>query len=513
MRPRIALLLAVLAAALPGAAHSQILPTGFAFELAVGPPFASEPSAFAFLSDGRIFLTERFSANVRLAAVGATSSALILTIPNVSVLSERGLLGVAVDPEWPTRPYVYFSYTRTDGQSILAMYTASGALTNPASTSITLSSPFVLLQTPDLLDNHNGGTVRFGLDGMLYASWGDDGTPCNGQDLTALNGKIVRLDVSGMPGAGSGPPPKADVTPADNPFVADPNENARLVYVWGLRNPFRFTFDPSTGDLFLGDAGAQAWEEVDRVPAAGGSGSNYGWPILEGPASPGFGLTCGQNNTFTPPIHYYAHVGALPSAVLGGPLYRAVTPTAVSLPPSYDGSYFLYDWGGNWIRRLVLGPTGWEVAPAVPGQPSADHWGEDFAFLADFQEGPDGALYVMKHGGAWGLYRIRRTLPTSVEVDAGSSAAALHVEVRPNPAQAGHTVEFAWQSPVTGSVALRVFDAAGRLVTELRGASGTNRLNWTGRDVTNAAPPAGVYFYRLRTTDGAEASGRVTLLR
>lgn len=505
---------AILATALAATSlQAETVPTGFGFELAVGAPFGGEPIGFTWLPDGRMLIIERGTGNVRVAAVGATTSIVIATIPNLMIGDERGLLGIAIDPDWPGRPYVYFSFTRNDGRSILSMYTASGALSNPSSTSLTLASPFVLVEMLDGAGNHNGGTVRFGLDGMLYASFGEDALPCTSQDLTELRGKVLRLDISSMPGAGSGPPPKADVTPADNPFVANPNENARLVFAWGLRNPFRFTFDSLTGDLFVGDAGSNTWEEINRMSASSGGGQNFGWPILEGPDSTGFGFTCGLANVHTGPIHVYPNPPKSNAAVVGGPLYRTVPASPMSFPASYNGSYFLYDWGGRWIQRIVQGANGWEIAPQVPGQVSPDYWGEGFVFYSDFQEGPDGALYLMKHGGSWGVYRIRRVLPTSADgID--EAAHTLEVEARPNPARAGNGVDFVWSAPRSGFVQLRLFDAAGRLVARLGNEAPAlgGVVRWGGRDTDGRSVSAGVYFYRFEGAD-ASASGRVTLYR
>src|SRR5262249_3992598 len=150
------------------------------------------------------------------------------------------------------------------------------------STSLALGSPYLIFK--DILDhqeNHNGGTLRFGPDRYLYVSAGDDGSGCNAQDLNLPNGKILRLDVSRIPGAGSGPPPVADITPPDNP-IPGPSADARLVYAWGLRNPFRFTIDPQTGNLYIGDVGLLSWEELDEI-VHGDAGRNYGWPVYEGP--------------------------------------------------------------------------------------------------------------------------------------------------------------------------------------------------------------------------------------
>ena len=278
------------------------LPTGFLSEQRVVYT-GGDPVAFTWLPDGRIILISRTPANVLLTAVGSTAPTSILTVPNVNAAGgEQGLLGVAVDPAWPTRPYLYFAYTHTSGNSYVTMYRAAGALTNPASTAITLSQPFHLItDIPDNADNHNGGTLHFGPDGMLYLSMGDDASSCTAQALSDLTGKIVRMDVSSMPEAGPGPPTKAEITPPDNPFPG-PNANERLVWAWGLRNPFRFTIDAPTGDLFIGDVGAGTEEEIDRLPPAS-AGANFGWPQREGnTATPCCG-GCGNGNTFTNPIY------------------------------------------------------------------------------------------------------------------------------------------------------------------------------------------------------------------
>ncbi|MGH2569895.1 MAG: PQQ-dependent sugar dehydrogenase [bacterium] len=147
---------------------AQLLPAGFVYEAVATPPFSGSPIGFAFLPDGRIILIEK-QGRVRVVPVGSLITTGILLVPNVdSVGGEEGLLGVAVDPDWPTRPYLYFCYTRTDSVTCVTMYTASGQLTNPTSTNLVLSSPFHLLtDIPNIDDEHNAGTVRFGPDGML----------------------------------------------------------------------------------------------------------------------------------------------------------------------------------------------------------------------------------------------------------------------------------------------------------------------------------------------------------
>jgi hypothetical protein len=166
----------------------------------------------------------------------------------------------------------------------------------------------------------------------------------------------------------------------------------------------------------------------------------------------------------------------------------------------------------GWIRRIVSGPGGWTVAPAVPGQPTADHWAENFLYYSDFQEGRDGALYMMRHGGNWGLYRIRHTGATGVEPSV--APAAFEVQARPNPAPAGRAVEFSWSSPRAGRMRITVYDAAGRQVAKMSSAQSATGgvLAWNGRNSQGERVPAGVYFYRAEGP-GSTASGHVTVLR
>jgi glucose/arabinose dehydrogenase len=491
---------------------AQTLPDGFDHEMVVGGPFGGEPTGFGFLPDGRVLLVERNSGNVRLATVGSGTSTVIYTVPNVSSELERGLLGVVADPDWPTRPYVYVYFTEVGNLSVVQMLTATGDLTDPQSSSLALGSPFRLLEVTDDQPFHNGGTVVFGTDGMLLLGIGDDLTLCNSQDLTEPRGGLLRLDVSSMPGAGSGPPPLADLVPADNPFVANPDDAAKLVYAWGLRNPFRFDVDPATGDVWIGDVGRFLEEEVDVLPAVSGGGQNYGWPIREGFSDPEL-ETCGENNPFVDPVYAYPHTG-VPAAIIGGPLYRTVAGLE-AFPASYDGSYFFYGWMEGWLRRLVPdGGGGYQVAAAVPGQPSADNWAEDLGDISQLLIGPDGALWIMiKNTDTMlrGIHRIYRTDPTGAPVSAAGGG--LRVTAAPNPARAGDALRIRWASPRAGAASLRVYDVSGRLVRELedagRQAAGT--FEWRGDDAGGRSVPAGVYFYRLEQGRAA-AEGRLTLI-
>jgi hypothetical protein len=479
------------------------------YEAVATPPFSGSPIGFAFLPDGRILLIEK-QGRVRIVPVGSLISTSILLVPNVDSLGgEEGLLGLAVDPDWPTRPYVYFCYTRTDSVTCVTMYTASGQLTNPTSTNLVLADPFHLLtDIPNIDDEHNAGTLRFGPDGMLFLSLGDDKNSCEGpQSLHILSGKILRLDVSQMPGVGTGPPPKADITPPDNPFPG-PNENEKLVWAWGLRNPYRFTIDPSTNDLFIGDVGRDAFEELDRSDWKSGGGENYGWPELEALAPTGF--PCDSVNVWTDPIFAYPHGDALPHVIIAGPRYRVDGGAPDAYPAVYDGSVFVLEFYHGWISRLVEGAGGWEIAAPVPGQPTGAHWAEGLDNSSDFQQGPDGSLYFCHvFLEPRGIYRIRWTHATGV---AAAPALGSRLRVVPNPVRAGRAATIRWDLAEGAMRSLTIVDVAGRTVSALR-ETASGGVVWDARGRDGRPLPAGVYFVRFESDDGRSLRTKVSVVR
>jgi len=492
-------------------AAQAALPTGFQRTLVVAYPFAGDPVGFAPLPDGRFFIIDR-TGIVRICPVGAPAVA-ILTIPNVQFAgNEQGLLGVAVDPDWPTRPYVYFYYNHTSFFCYFTMYTATGDLTTPSSPNVSLGSPFhVLTDLPDANNFHQAGTLRFAPDGTLLLSLGDDGNPCGAQDINLYNGKLLRLDISLMPEGGPGPPPREDLIPSGNPFPG-PGITQQLVYAWGMRNPFRFTIDPQTGDVVIGDVGFNAQEEVDFLPAAG-PGLNYGWPQREGLAEQTCCGTCGIQNQFTDPIYAYVH-DALPKAVIAGPLYRHDGSAVHAFPASYDGSIFVEEFYDGWIRRFVNTGGVWQIAPPVAGQPDATNWATGLGLHSDFQQGADGGLYMLKSfGGDRGLYRIE-PVPA---LDAGpiEVAGTTRLLVEPSPLRSGESARIRWSAGRDVPVSLAVQDVSGRVVRMLLGREMRTAfdLTWDGRAANGKALASGIYFLRVESDGALLSSAKMVILR
>ncbi len=508
-------LLVLIACFVAGRAIAQPdVPNGFAVEAVVLDPFDSPPIGCAWLPDGRVLVIEKDTGHVRLAVPGNTTSRVILTVPDVTSQGERGLLGVAVDPDWPQRPFVYVHATRTGSVIQITMYTASGDLGDPASFNLVLGDPYVLLNDiPDIANTHNGGTLRFGPDGCLYASLGEDVRACEAQNLSLPHGKILRLDVSAMPGPGSGPPPKADLAPEGNPFTGEGWQG--LIYAYGLRNPFRFTVDVESGSLYIGDVGHLTWEEVNELAPAS-AGSNFGWPEYEGPLQdPLAGATECSTPPFSSPAFLYPNPPAGVAAIVCGPRYRTQPRAPFAFPRAYDGDLFVADFYGGWIRRLAHDGVAWSVADSVDGQPSTLQWASNLGQIVDLQQGPDGALYFMSfiNGGvARGLHRIVNTLPS--DADAFTRRNTMRVQLIPHPTTSAKGAQIDFELGRSSAVRLRIYDPGGRLVRILeREATTTGSIHWDGCDQAGVPVGAGVYLFDLRARSGEWARGRVILVR
>ena len=338
--------------------------------------------------DARWFVVEqagRVLAFDNLATVTATSEFIDITA-RVQDGGERGLLGMAFDPQFASNGRVFLHYTRDNGQlqSVLAAYTSpdAGATLDPASESIllTVDQPF---------DNHNGGHLAFGPDGMLYMALGDGGSggdpQDNAQNTRTLLGKLLRIDVSS--GTDYAIPTDnrwADNLPCTNGVSADAAECPEI-HAYGLRNPWRFSFDGSTGELWVGDVGQDDWEEVDRIVAGG----NYGWRFREGAHcfNPPSGCPTENNgDVLVDPDAEYDH--GLGSSVTGGYVYRG---TNIG---SLLGRYVFGDFGSG--RIFSHTPGSGDLAP--------EELLDTTLSISSFALGEDGEIYVVDYQG--GLYRI-----------------------------------------------------------------------------------------------------------
>lgn len=485
------------------------------------------PVGIAFLPDGRLLTVECKTARVRLIVFGATPLTHgVTTIDSVATLDpEQGLWGLAVDPRWPAKPFIYVMYGALDSTLRVSRLTLTGALSDSMSgalSAVPLSRRDVLRDVPDRSSEHNGGCLRFGPDSMLYASFGDDVNPCHAMDPSQLYGVIARMDVRKLPDT-PGPPDKAVIVPPDNPFANSSLPNERLVYARGLRNPFRFSIDKPTGRLFVGDVGLATYEEIDVVDAPG---LNMGWPMFEGP-QPYLPAACGlpvPPNLRAPAFYYgrtqpcgYTNTELCPAAVIGGLVIRNAG-TSVSFPPEYDGQYMFSDFHNGFMWRLRDSLGTWVKAPPVAGQPNSSDWGLSFGTVTDYAQARDGSLYYCLSGVDFstGLGEIHRIVHRAVAlgVPRRSPAVSEFAAVYPSPARGSAMLRYVLARSAT--VQLAIFDALGRrmrrLVPPTSESASEYDVRWDGTDDTGRAVPPGVYVVRLGV-DGEVMERRIPILR
>lgn len=464
------------------------------------------PTSLAFIPDAaphvgrRLLFVQQGTGTLRMLVDGQLAATdPVGAVQNINFSgSERGLLGVAVDPRWPEKPYVYMTYNGTAGGNFLRIsrYALTGdvAFAGTGALSLDLASRFdVLADVPDNAFNHNGGTLRFGPDSMLYASFGDDAIGCAALDSTSLRGVILRLEVRTLPD-GPGTAPKAALVAAGNPFASHPNANTRLVVALGLRNPFRIHVDPLTRELVVADVGQGTWEEVSLLRF----GQSGGWPLFEGFAT--FTTCAGRSpNGHAQPLTVYDH--SLGQSVISMGVYRAPDGGAYNFPPEYDGDIFFSDYYGGFIRRLSWNGT--RLTESVSSSPVMSTWGGGVGQIADAVIGPDGAIWYCRQGTNYaansGQIRTIRYVGAPVSVP-GAGAPALRLAApAPNPTASGALLEFAL--PRAQRARLELLDPQGRSVRVLVDGDlsvGEHRLSWDGTDAAGRRVPAGLYLARLR---------------
>jgi hypothetical protein len=259
---------------------------------------------------GRLFIVEQDGIVLVLQPLQSTPTIFLDVRARIAAVGEQGLLGLAFHPQYASNGRFFVYYTRAgDGAIVIAEYRVS------ADPNIADSTEQVLLTAPHPIHtNHNGGMIAFGLDGYLYAGVGDGGggndEPNNAQNIDVLLGKILRIDVD-RPGPGT-----LYSSPPDNPFVNAPGRDE--IFAFGLRNPWRFSFDRTTGEAWVGDVGQGEREEVDRSLVKGG---NYGWRIYEGFLCTNLGPSICSPSDYIDPLFDYSHTSGRCS-VTGGYVYR-----------------------------------------------------------------------------------------------------------------------------------------------------------------------------------------------
>lgn len=331
---------------LEGRALLAALPSGFVeAPIAVG---LSNATAMEIAPNGDLWVLEQTGAVKRFRA-GSTTADIVGQIGTLGLSSagERGLLGIAFDPQYATNQQVFLYYTATSGgvHNRISRFTvndadaadyffagASAAGGDQGSTG-TPTQTVIFELDPLSATNHNGGAIHFGPDGKLYVAVGENAVPSNAQSLSTVLGKMLRMNADGT-------------APSDNPFFGSTSGKNQTIWALGLRNPYTFAFQPGTGRMFINDVGQNTWEEIDE----GVAGSNYGWPMIEGDA----GTPPSGPGAYRGPLYTYLHgSGTFEGfAITGGAFYN---PPVANFPAPFSGDYFFADYVSDWINVLDVG--------------------------------------------------------------------------------------------------------------------------------------------------------------
>ena len=419
----------------------------------------SSPTAIAFTPDGRALITEQPGAVRVMSSSGALLTTPFLTLTNIYSAGERGLLGIALDPDFTTNQFVYIFYTsRTPVHATrLSRVTAGGDQMLPG-------SEVVLLEYANSSANHRGGELHFGDDGKLYVAIGDASVTEDAQRVTNYNGKVLRLNRDGT-------------IPSDNPVsftttsgaTVTPQGAYRAIWAIGLRNPFRFGIDPATGKIHINDVGG-SWEEVNL----GEAGRNYGWPTCTG--------TC-TNAFATNPLFRY-DTGEDGCAITGGTFYNGS-----QFPGAYRGTYLLIDYCRTWLRQLRADNTIATVPVTIPNS------------SVGVATAPDGSVYVLGHASGT-VSRVtfvstggNRSPVASATATPSSGAPPLTVSFSASGSSDpdGDALTYAWNfgdgTQGVGVALPHTYAAAGRYVARLTVADGKGGTSLWQTTISVGTPP------------------------
>jgi glucose/arabinose dehydrogenase len=364
-------------------------------DVVVAPGALSSVTTMALAPDGRIFVAEQ-TGKLRVIKNGQLLSAPFVTVP-VTSDNERGLLGVALDPDFASNRWVYVYYTMASPVvNRVSRFTASASNPDVAEPG---SEQVIFDGIPSQAGYHNGGALGFGPDGRLYVAVGENHSSGNAQSTSSLAGKIHRINADGS-------------IPTDNPFYASTTGAFRAIWALGLRNPFTFDIQKATGRIFINDVGQSTWEEIDEAWSGPNTGSNagfnFGWPETEGATS---------DSRYKTPFYAYNHSSG-GCAITGGAFYD---PATVNFPASYVDDYFFADFCQGWIQSIDLSTKA--VSTLIPANSARSP--------VDIDVADDGSLYYLARGEGK-VHRVRfvdsgtaptiSTHPQPVTVPVGSDA-------------------------------------------------------------------------------------------
>lgn len=438
----------------------------------------------------RLFVVEQHTGRIMVFPndPSVTNATIFLDLDNINTGNEEGLLGLAFHPDYENNGYFFVNYSASNPRrTVIARYSVESANPNQADP----NSQVVIMTINQPYNNHNGGQLAFGPDdGYLYIGLGDGGSGGdpgeNGQDPKTLLGSVLRIDIDNF--VVGGPPYSI---PADNPFVGNTEGFREEIFAFGLRNPWRFSFDPPTGDLWLGDVGQGQREEINVIE----NGGNYGWDTME--ASLCFEPSNGCNEEgLTLPVWEYGR--SLGSSVSGGYVYRE------SRVPELEGKYIYADFVSGRIWALTYDGT----------NPASNEEIHDASFnIPAFGTSENEDFFILSFNGK--IYKFVETQSTATEElpEIPARHATLGTGY-PNPFQSAITLPYTLETEA--KITLAIYDALGRRVHTLvdkKQGSGDYNIRWYGQDDAGNRLPNGVYFANLYSNDAFVQASGFTLMR
>uniref|UniRef100_UPI004049F080 PQQ-dependent sugar dehydrogenase n=1 Tax=Gelidibacter sp. TaxID=2018083 RepID=UPI004049F080 len=434
----------------------------------------SSPIGIENAGDSRLFIVERRGIIKIVNDEGDTNAIAYLNIDGrvTNNGGEQGLLGLAFHPNYATNGYFYVNYINNSGDTVVSRFSRDA--TNPDIGDS--NSELILLTIDQPFSNHNGGDLAFGVDGYLYIALGDGGSandPGNrAQNLTTLLGKMLRIDVDNTSNGNN------YAIPADNPFFGS-TTNQQEIWAYGLRNPWRFSFDSATNDLWIADVGQNEIEEINRVNFES-AGVNYGWRCYEG--NDAFNLSgCPAMNTLTFPVATYTHSssGNFKCSITGGYRYRGTA------QPNLQGLYFFADYCSNEIGILEEDGANWNMTFTEPF--SGNNW-------VAFGEDIDGELYIAGVSSGT-IYRI---VDANLSVDESSLSS---IKMYPNPTDDLLTLNF---GPAFSRIAsLTIYNIQGQKIQTYN--SFENQIS----TISTKTMSDGLYLVEIRNIDGQKLTQKL----
>jgi len=408
-------------------------------------------------NDSRLFVVQKGGLIRILNSNGTINTTPFLNLTSlISTGSERGLLGLAFHPDYSTNGFFFVNYTNSAGSTVIARYSVNASNANIANTTAT-----IIMTIAQPFSNHNGGSIKFGPDGFLYIGMGDGGSggdPGNrSQNINDNHGKMLRIDVN----SNSAP---FYTSPSSNPYIGIAGNDE--IWAIGLRNPWKFSFNKSNGDLWIADVGQNNIEEINKVASPLPVGLNFGWRCYEGTA-PFNTSGCASISTMTMPFAEYNHSQGC--SITGGYVYTG------TLFPNFLNKYFFADYCENRIGYANTTTGAITYTPYFSGQSNFTSFGEDM----------NGELYITNSD------IIFKIVDTSLST---SDFAKEGFTIFPNPAKNSFSVN---NANATEIATLELFDLAGKLLMS------KNILNNNLQNVDIAALSKGIYMVRISAADGS----------